>query len=75
MTKRLIKNQFTHMTESEYTALYYTLKDTRKCELKKMLLKFGINIKMKCKNDYIIELIHCIDDMHNTDDESELFFN
>jgi len=76
MKIQITKNSYTLMSDYEYTSLYYSLKDNSRSELKKMLLDFGIRMKSRCnKDDYIIELIQCLDDMYNDNDEPDLLFD
>lgn len=76
-TKTLItKSPYILMSDAEYSSLYYSLKDNSRSQLKKMLFDFGIRMKSHCKkDDYIIELIHCLDDMYNDNDEPDLLFD
>lgn len=59
------------MSDNEYNSLYYSLKDNRKRELKKMLFEFGIKMTSCCKkDDYIRELIYCLDNLHDNNEDS-----
>lgn len=73
---QITKNSYTLMSDYEYISLYYSLKDNSRSELKKMLFDFGIRMKSHCKkDDYIRELIQCLDDMYNDNEETDLLFD
>lgn len=75
-SKLPIKDQSISMSDNEYKSLYYSLKQDCKHNLKNMLLKFGVKMEKHCKKkDCIIELIYCLDNMHNEVEESELLFD
>lgn len=64
------------MCEFEYRTLYSSLKDIDRRELKKMLFDFGIRMTCKCKkDDYIRELIHCLDNLYTENEETYLPFD
>jgi hypothetical protein len=76
MKIQITKNSYTLMSDYEYISLYYSLKHNSRSELKKMLFEFGITLKSQCKkDDYIRELIQCLDDMYNDNEEPDLLFN
>ena len=76
MKMQITKSPYILMSDAEYSSLYYSLKDNSKRELKYMLKHFDINMHKSCrKNDYIIELIQCLDDMYNDNDEPDLLFD
>lgn len=59
------------MSDNEYNSLYYSLKDNSKKELKHMLKRFDIRMHKSCKkNDYIIELIYCLDNMYDDNQDT-----
>lgn len=58
------KDPYITMCDSEYNALYMEFTYYKKSEIKRLLKKFDICMSKKCqKQDYILELIYCLDSL------------